>query len=160
MGARITRIQAIIICASVTICLLTWATLRLTSAGRRIRALANDPYLSTIVGVDTDRIILLVFMIGSGIAGAAAILISLDTDITPTMGFTALLMGVVAAIVGGVGNISGAIVGGLFVGLAQHLGVWKLPTEWQDAIVFAILIAFLLARPQGFLGKPMRRAGI
>jgi branched-chain amino acid transport system permease protein len=101
----------------------------------------------------------LAFAVGSGLAAGAAILISLDTDITPTMGFGALLLGVVAAIVGGVGSMPGAMLG-LLVGLAQHLGVWKLPTQWQDEIVFLILIAFLIARPQGLFGRPVKNIGV
>lgn len=160
VGARITSIQAIIIGVSIGLCLLTWVILRFTRFGRRVRAVANDSNLSAIVGVDTDRVILLAFAFGSALAAGAAILISLDTDITPTMGFGALLMGVVAAIVGGVGSIPGAMLGGLLVGLAQQLGVSKLPTQWQDAIVFLILIAFLIARPQGFLGKALKSTGV
>jgi branched-chain amino acid transport system permease protein len=76
------------------------------------------------------------------------------------MGFRALLMGVVAAIVGGVGSVPGAIIGGIFIGLVQHFGIWVLPTQWQDAIVFAILILFLLVRPQGVLGTPLKKAGV
>jgi branched-chain amino acid transport system permease protein len=67
-----------------------------------------------------------------------------------------LLIAITAAIVGGIGSIRGAIIGGLLVGLAQHVGVWKLPAQWQDGIVFAILVLFLLVRPHGFFGRPLR----
>lgn len=160
LGARITSIQVMIIFGSIALSLLTWALLRFTRVGRRVRAVANDADLSTIIGVNTDRVILLVFAVGSGLAAGAAILISLDTDITPTMGFGALLLGVVAAVVGGIGSVPGSMLGGLLVGLTQHIGVWKLPTQWQDAIVFLILVAFLIARPQGFFGRPIKNAGV
>jgi branched-chain amino acid transport system permease protein len=158
--ARITSIQLTIVGTSIALCFLTWSFLRFTRIGRQFRAVANDADLSTIVGVDSNKIILLAFVLGSILAAGAAILISLDTDITPTMGFGALLMGVVAAIVGGVGSIPGAMLGGLFVGILQQFGVLKLPTQWQDAVVFVILIVILIFRPQGFLGKRLRSTGV
>ena len=160
IGARITLIQIATIGVSIVLCLATWAVLRFTRIGRMIRAVANDAELSEIVGVNSKRVFLSVFAMGSGLAAIAAILISLDTDLTPTMGFNALLMGVIAVIIGGVGSIPGSFWGGLFVGLAQNVGVWKLPTQWQDSIVFLILILFLLLRPQGIFGRPLRKATV
>jgi branched-subunit amino acid ABC-type transport system permease component len=76
------------------------------------------------------------------------------------MGFNALLMGAAAAIIGGFGSVTGAWAGGLLVGIVQHLGVISLPTEWQDAIVFVLVITFLIFRPQGFFGRSIRTAEI
>jgi branched-chain amino acid transport system permease protein len=92
------------------------------------------------------------FAIGSALAGLAGILISFETNIEPTMGFNAILKGVIASIVGGIGSIPGAVIGGFFLGLAENLGIWKIQAGWKDAISFLILIIFLLLRPQGFLG--------
>ncbi len=158
--ARITPIQIAIIIVSGLLLLLCWAFMQKTKMGKAMRAVANDPELAKVVGIDTDRVILFTFVLGSALAAIAAILISLDTDMTPMMGFYALLMGVVAVIVGGVGSIPGAALGGLLVGMAQHLGVWKIPTQWQDTIVFLILIFFLLFRPQGFMGKVVKKAAV
>lgn len=160
--ARITTIQIITLVVSVLLYLLTWLYLRLTRMGRMVRAVANDPELSRIIGVNNDKIILRTFVLGSAMAAVASILISLDTDMTPTIGFNALLMGVVAAVIGGIGSVPGSALGGLLVGMAQHLGVWNrnITTQWQDTIVFVILILFLLIRPQGFLGKPIRKASV
>lgn len=159
-GARITPIQVGIIAVSVLLLALCWAFIKYSNKGKAMSAVANDPELARIVGIELDQVILFTFVLGSALAAIASILISFDTDITPTMGFDALLMGVVAAIVGGIGSIPGAFLGGLLVGMAQHLGVWKLPTQWQDAIVFGILIIFLLLRPQGLLGKPLKKAAV
>lgn len=159
-GAIVTPIQITTIAVSVLLSALCWFFIGYSSKGKRISAVANDPELSRIVGIDSDGVILLAVALGSALAAVAAIFIALDTDMTPMMGFSALLMGVAAAIVGGIGSIPGSMLGGLLIGLAQHLGVWKLPTQWQDAIVFLILILFLLLRPQGFLGKPLRRATV
>lgn len=159
-GAIVTPIQITTIAVSVLLSALCWFFIGYSSKGKRISAVANDQELSRIVGIDSDVVILLTFVLGSALAAVAAILIALDTDMTPMMGFNALLMGVAAAIVGGIGSIPGSMLGGLLIGLAQHFGVWKLPTQWQDAIVFMILILFLLMRPQGLLGKPLRRAAV
>ena len=159
-GARVTPIQISIIAVSVLLSTLCWVFIKYSSKGKAMSAVANDPELARIVGIQSDQVILFTFVLGSALAAIASILISFDTDMTPMMGFNALLMGVVAAIVGGIGSIPGALLGGLFVGMAQHIGVWKLPTQWQDAIIFVILILFLLLRPQGFLGKSLKKAAV
>jgi len=76
------------------------------------------------------------------------------------MGMNALMMGVVAVLIGGVGSIPGVALGALLLGLAQHLGVWKISSQWQDAIAFIILFVFLLFRPQGFLGRKMKKVEV
>ena len=121
--------------------------------GKTLRALANDSELAKLSGINSDRYILFAFAVGSFLAAVAAIMISFDTDMTPTMGFNALVLGVVAVIVGGISSLPGAAIGGLFIGLAQNLGVYWLPSKWQDTIAFVILILFLLFRPYGILGK-------
>jgi branched-chain amino acid transport system permease protein len=158
--ARITAIQIAIVAASWGLCSLTWAILRFSRWGRTMRAVANDRELSRVVGINSDRTILASILLGSALAAVAAILIALDSDMVPLMGFHALLMGVAAVIVGGVGSVPGALVGGLFIGLVQHLGVWKLPTQWQDTVVFVMVILLLLLRPQGFAGKPLQMSSV
>ena len=98
-------------------------------------------------------IIYWVFIIGSAIVGAAGILVGFDTGLEPTMGLALLLKGVIAAIVGGVGSISGAFLGAFLLGFVENFGIWHISGEWKDAIAFAVLILFLLFRPQGILGK-------
>jgi len=159
-GARITPIQITIIIVTALLLAVSWAFMKRTRLGKAMRAVANDPELARVVGIETDQVILFTFVLGSSLAGIAAILISLDTDMTPLMGFHALLMGVVAVIAGGIGSIPGVALGGLLVGMAQHLGVWKIPTQWQDTIVFLILIFFLLFRPQGFLGRVVKKSSV
>ena len=124
-----------------------------TKFGKSLRALSNDVELARLSGVNSNRYILYAFMIGSILAAVASIMISFDTDMTPTMGFNALVMGVIAVIVGGINSLPGAALGGLFIGLAQNLGVYWLPSKWQDTIAFGILILFLLFKPYGILGK-------
>ena len=158
--ARITPIQILIILVSLVLFIITALILTKTRMGKAVRAVANDPELAQIAGIDTDRVILYTFAIGSGLAAVAAILISFDIDMVPTMGFNALMMGVVAVIIGGMGSIPGAALGGLLLGLAQHLGVWQISSKWQDAIAFVILLFFLAFRPQGFFGRKVRKVEI
>ncbi len=159
-GARITQIQIMLIVVSIFLFVVTSFILKKTKIGKALRAVANDQELAFVQGVDSNKAILFAFGIGSALAAVAAILIAFDTDITPMMGFNALLMGVIAVIVGGIGSIPGAYLGGLLLGLAQHLGVWKLPSQWQDAIAFVILLVFLLIKPQGFLGRKLKKVEV
>lgn len=157
-GARITPIQVGSCLVSLVLSLATALALKTTRVGKVLRAVASDQILAAVCGVGVDRAILCTFAFGSALAGMAGILLALDVSMTPTMGMRALMMAVVATIVGGVGSISGAALGALLLGLAQHVGAWKLGSQWQDTIAFFILIVFLLVRPQGVMGKGLRKA--
>lgn len=159
MDASITLTQALIVAVSGLCILGCWAMLRLSSLGRRMEAVANDPELARIVGIDVDQVYRWVMGAGAALAGIAGILMACDADITPTMGMKPLMMGIVAVIIGG-NTLWGVAYGALLVGMAQHLGVIWLPTQWQDAIAFVIFVLFLLIRPQGFLGKPLRKTTV
>lgn len=152
LGAVITDIQFLIIVTSLILFFLGWLFTQKTKLGKAIRAVSDDPVGTRVVGINSEKIILTAFAIGSALAGAAGILISLETNIEPTMGFNAILKGIIASIVGGIGNIPGALFGGLFLGLAENLGIWKIPAAWKDTIAFTILIIFLLFRPSGIMG--------
>lgn len=157
-GARITCIQVMTICVSGALLTALEVFLRKTKIGKALRAVANDIELANVSGIEGDRIVLWAFGIGSALASLAGILVAFDIDMTPTMGMNALMVGIVAVIVGGEGNIAGVALGALLLGLARHLGVWNISSQWQDAITFVILLAFLLVRPEGFTGKRVRNA--
>jgi branched-chain amino acid transport system permease protein len=152
-SAVVTSTQIIILIVSIIVMVGLWAFIDKTKIGKAMRAVSDDPIAASVVGINPERTILICFAIGSAIAGAAGILISLETNIEPTMGFAAILKGIIASIVGGIGSIPGAMLGGFFIGIAENLGIAWIPSGWKDAISFAILIIFLLARPQGILGK-------
>jgi branched-chain amino acid transport system permease protein len=160
LNARITPIQLVMLFINLGLYVLVVLGLRYTRAGKRLRAVANNQELACIVGMDSAQTILAAFLIGSSLAGVAAVLVAYDTGLWPVMGFNALLFGVVGMVIGGVGNISGAFLGGLAVGFAQQISAWVLPSKWQDAVVFLILTAFLFLRPQGFLGKHLRKVSV
>jgi len=153
LGAVITDIQIIILVVSILLMIIIWQFIQKTKLGKAMRAVSDDPTAANVVGINPEKTILASFAIGSALAGAAGILISFETNIEPTMGFTAILKGIIASIVGGIGSIPGAVLGGFFLGLAENLGIWKISAGWKDSIAFVILIIFLLIRPWGFLGK-------
>jgi branched-subunit amino acid ABC-type transport system permease component len=158
MGARLTTMQVITILCSSVLVPATYIFLRFTGIGKRMRAVACDKELAWTTGVRVDLILLWAYLVSALLAGVSAILVGLDTDLTPTMGFPAFMVAVVVCIVGGVGYIFGAIAGAVLISLAQQLGVWTIGSQWQDAIAFMTLLIFLLFRPQGFLGKKVKTA--
>ncbi len=160
LHGRITPIQIVIILVSVILVFVCWALMKHTKIGSAMRAVSSNDKLALISGIDTDKVILWAFALGSALAGIAAILISFDIDMTPTMGMNALMMGVIAVILGGVGSIPGVALGGLLLALAQNFGIWKISSQWQDVIAFIILLMFLLYRPYGFFGKGITKAKV
>jgi len=152
LGAVITDTQILIIISSLVLFFLCWLFIKKTKFGKAIRAVSDDSIGARVVGINPEKIIMIAFAIGSALAGAAGILISLETNIEPTMGLNVILKGIIASIVGGIGSIPGALFGGIFLGLAENLGIWKIQAGWKDTIAFAILIIFLLIRPSGIMG--------
>lgn len=156
-GASLTGVQVGILVISVVLPAVVLWWIRISNLGKAMRAVANDPLLAQVCGVDSDRIILWAFGIGSALAGVAGLLIALDVDMTPTMGMNAMMLGMVACIIGGMGRLAGVLLGALVLGLAQQFAVWFMGAEWQGTITFVVLFVFLLCRPQGFLGARMER---
>lgn len=159
-GAYITPVQLIIVGVSVVLVILVAAFLSSAKTGKAMRAVANDSELASFSGIESDRIILIAFAIGSALAGIAGILVAFDVDMTPTMGMNMLLMGVVAMIIGGVGSIWGIVLGSLLLATAQNLSAWYISSQWMDASAFIILLIFLLFKPEGFAGKKIKKAVI
>ena len=160
LGARLTLIQISIICVSAAMVAGVVMVLRLTKIGLAIRAVGNSPQLAGVSGISNNRVVLWTGGIASALAGTGGILVAMDVNMTPTMGMQALMMGVVAVIVGGIGRIGGIVLGALLLATAQHCGVWTIGSQWQDAIAFVILLIFLIVRPEGFLGKKVRKATV
>ncbi len=150
-GGAITQVQVIILLASLAVMLLLALFLRYTRPGRAIRAVGDDEEVARVVGVNTNKIISIVFLIAGAIGGLAGVLVGFDTGIEPTMGLSLLLKGVIAAIVGGIGNVYGGVLGAFILGAVENFGIWQISGEWKDAIAFGLLIIFLIFRPQGLL---------
>ena len=126
-----------------------------TPSGRAMRAVSHDFDSASLMGIDVNRIVTFTFILGSSLAGAGAMMTATFLG-TPLTTFYGLLPGVkafVAAVLGGIGNIPGAVVGGLLMGLAENIVVWAGYSDYKDSIAFVILIAVLMFRPGGILGS-------
>lgn len=118
-----------------------------------MRATAQDIEAAAFMGIDVDHIIVMVFLVGSALGGAAGTLVGLlFTQVDYYMGFQAGLKGFTAAVLGGIGNIGGAMLGGLLLGVTESLAVTFLPSAYKDVVTFLILITVLIFRPSGLLG--------
>ncbi len=125
-----------------------------TRIGTAIRAAAIDQGAASLMGINVDRVILTVFLLGPALGGAAGLLVGLQYgNINFLMGWSYGLKAFTAAVLGGIGNIPGAMVGGLLLGVLEALGAAYISTSWKDAIAFCVLIAVLIVRPTGILGE-------
>lgn len=152
-GAMLSSTQLLIIILSALTSIGLILLLNKTIFGRAVKAVSDDEEVARVVGINSGRIIGRLFFIGYAIAGLAGILVGLDTGIQPTMGMGLLLKGVIAAIIGGVGSIHGAILGAFLLGFVENFGIWQIPGEWKDAVAFLLLIVFLIFRPSGLIKK-------
>ena len=161
-GAQITEVQIIIMAVAA----LTMAGLMLlvnrTKMGRAMRATAENPAIAALMGVDANRIILLTFVIGSGLAALAGVMVSANYGIAHYhMGFLLGLKAFTAAVLGGIGNLAGAMVGGLLLGVIEALGAGYIGdltggmfgSNYQDVFAFFVLIVVLVFRPSGLMGE-------
>jgi branched-chain amino acid transport system permease protein len=126
-----------------------------TRTGKAMRAISYDREASSMMGIDVDFVIAITFLIGSALAGAAGVMTGLvypSGSLNPYMGFGAGLKAFTAAVVGGIGNIGGAVLGGLFIGMVETFTVAYLSSQFSDLILFSLLIIFMLFRSTGFRG--------
>ena len=157
-GARITSAQLLTVVCAAGLLVFTHWFLRFTAAGKKLRAVANNLELAHTAGIAVDSVILQACLLGAALAATAAVLVGLDTDLTPGMGLPALLVGVVVCIVGGVDRMGGTVLAAFLLACIQQLGIWAMGTQWQDAIAFLVLLIFLFFRPQGFWGRKVKKA--
>jgi branched-chain amino acid transport system permease protein len=145
--------------AAVTIPLMVGLTLfvKFTPLGKAMRATAQNPTAARLMGIDTDRVIGATFAIGGGLGGAASVVYSLYINtVSYQMGFQNGLYAFTAAVLGGIGNIPGAVLGGILIGLIRAWGSAYIGERWTSALVFAVLIVILVFRPSGVLGSRTR----
>ncbi len=154
MGLDIPLIRILLLAASIIIMIVLYLFIQKTRIGTAIRAAAIDQRASKLMGINVDRVIMIVFMIGPSLGGAAGLMVGLYYgQINFTMGWTYGLKAFTAAILGGIGNIPGAMVGGLLLGVIEALGAAYISIAWKDAIAFCVLIIILIVRPTGLLGE-------
>jgi branched-chain amino acid transport system permease protein len=154
LGVQVPVIRLMVLFASLSLMTLLYLFIQKTKIGTAIRAAAIDQGAARLMGIDVNRVILLVFMIGPALGGTAGLMVGLYYgQINFTMGWGYGLKAFTAAILGGIGNIPGAMVGGLLLGVIEALGAAYLSMAWKDAIAFLVLILILIVRPTGLLGE-------
>lgn len=152
-GIRISHTAVLVFAVSVALMLALQALVTRTSLGRAMRAVAQDPEAAGLMGIDSGKIVTRTFFIGSALAGAAGVLVALYyTQIDYMIGFSAGIKAFAAAVLGGIGNITGAMVGGLVLGVTEALASTLLDPAYADLAAFVILIGVLALRPGGLLG--------
>ncbi len=129
------------------------AFLKYTAFGKMVRAIGDDEEVSKVVGINTTYVITIVFFIGAVLAALAGLLSGHDTAVQPRMGLLLLLKGWIASVVGGIGNLYGALLGGFVLGMVEQFGIWDLAGEWKDGIAVLLLIMFLSFWPNGMIPR-------
>jgi len=146
--------RILVICVTFLLMALLTVMVKKTKVGKAMRATAQDTEAATFMGIDVDRIIVLVFLVGSALGGAAGTLVGLlFTQVDYYVGFQAGLKGFTAAVLGGVGNIFGAMMGGIILGLLESLATTFFPSAYKDVVAFLVLILVLILRPWGLMGE-------
>jgi len=159
-GASVSNVTIVIIVAALVFAVLTDIAINRTKFGRGIRAVAQDSTTATLMGVSRERIIMTTFLIGGLLAGAAALLYTLKVPqgIIYSGGFLLGIKAFSAAVLGGIGNLRGALLGGLLLGIMENYGQAVFGTQWRDVIAFVLLVLVLLIRPTGILGESLGKA--
>ena len=146
--------QILALVASIVIMAALYVFVNYTRAGTAMRAVSLDHDTSRLMGIDVNRVIMIVFMIGPALGSAAGMLVALYYgSFNFTLGWTFGLKAFIAAILGGIGNIPGAMLGGLILGVTESLGSYYMGAQWKDIIAYVLLALILIARPTGLLGE-------
>ncbi|MCB0936284.1 MAG: branched-chain amino acid ABC transporter permease [Mycobacterium sp.] len=159
-SATVSNVTLVIVAAALVLAVLTDIAINRTKFGRGIRAVAQDPVTATLMGVSRERIIMTTFLIGGMLAGAAALLYTLKVPqgIIYSGGFLLGIKAFSAAVLGGIGNLRGALLGGLILGIMENYGQALFGTQWRDVVAFVLLVLVLLIRPTGILGESLGKA--
>jgi branched-chain amino acid transport system permease protein len=159
-GVSISQGDVLAVAATIPLVLLLTTFISQSRLGRAMRATAQDPEAARLMGINVDTTISLTFLLGGMLAGAAGLIYALyQTTIWFFQGFQAGLIAFTAAVMGGIGNLAGAVLGGFIIGIIQQISDNRIGGEWTPAIVFAYLVLIMVFRPQGLLGEQTREAG-
>lgn len=151
-GILITNIQLTIILLTLGVFALLWFFLNKTNTGKSLRAISDNKELAEVLGINTQKAVIISFFIGSAIAGLGGVLVGLEQNLEPTMGMHLIIKGFTGAVIGGLTSIPGAIGGSYLLGVVENYGVWFLPSQFKEAIAYILLFVFLLFRPTGIFG--------
>jgi len=152
-GMRATPDQLAVLAVTALLVAAVHLLLTRTDTGRAMRAVAENPDLSRVAGIDVERVVRVTWLLGGALAAAGGFAAGLIVQIRPTMGFDLLLPLFAAAILGGIGSVPGAVLGGLVVGLCEAAATQTVGAEWRAAAGFVVLVAVLALRPRGIFGR-------
>jgi branched-chain amino acid transport system permease protein len=159
-GISISRGDLLAIGATIPLVLLLTTFMAGSRLGKAMRATAQDPEAARLMGINVDTTISLTFLLGGLLAGAAGLINTLyQTSVWYFQGFTAGLIAFTAAVMGGIGNLRGAVLGGFIIGCIQQISDNRIGNEWTPAVIFAYLVLIMTFRPQGLIGEETREAG-
>jgi branched-chain amino acid transport system permease protein len=159
-GVTITQGDVLSIGATIPLLLLLGSFITRSRMGKAMRATSQDPEAARLMGINVDTTISFTFLLGGLMAGAAGLIYALyQTTIWFFQGFTAGLIAFTAAVMGGIGNLQGAVLGGLIIGCIQQISDNRIGGQWTPAVVFAYLVLIMVLRPRGLLGEQTREAG-
>ncbi len=160
LGIRVQRADLLALLVTIPLVVAMVTFIIKSRLGKAMRATAQDPDAARLQGINVDTTISLTFLIGGMLAGAAGLIYALyQTTIWFFQGFQAGLIAFTAAVMGGIGNLQGAVLGGLIIGIIQQISDNRIGTQWTPAIVFAYLVLVMVFRPQGLVGEQTREAG-
>ncbi|TMM16500.1 MAG: branched-chain amino acid ABC transporter permease [Actinobacteria bacterium] len=153
--------KVLVVLAAIVMMILLDRFVGTSRLGRGIRATAQDPEMAVLMGVNIDRVIVLTFILGGLMAGVAALLFGTFFEVTQyNIGFLLGIKAFTAAVLGGIGNLRGALIGGFALGLIESYGASIFGAQWKDVIAFVVLVLVLLVRPTGLLGEQLARSRI
>ena len=159
-GISISRADLLAVAVTIPLVFLLTAFVNRSRLGKAMRATAQDPEAARLMGINVDTTISLTFLLGGLLAGAAGLIYALyQTNVWYFQGFTAGLIAFTAAVMGGIGNLRGAVLGGVIIGIIQQIADNRIGNEWTPAVVFAYLVLIMVFRPQGLIGEETREAG-
>lgn len=147
----ITDLLSVAVCLALFGCLVAY--LRWSKVGRQVRAVQSNPDLARVVGVDTPRVYAYTFALGSLVSLPAAFFIGLNSGLSTTIGFEAMLLGFVVAFAGGIGSLAGTMVASFGIGIVQSLSLQVIDSSWQATFTFGLLLILIILRPQGLFGR-------
>jgi neutral amino acid transport system permease protein len=150
---RVSDLQIMVIGLAAVMLTIVGLLLAKTLLGKSMRAVSDNFGLAEASGIDTNRVVVVTWMLSGALAGFAGVLAAIFVDVNPNLGWNLLLTIFAATILGGIGNAYGALIGGYVIGLAQEMSVLVIPSEFKTMVGFVVLILVLLVRPQGILGR-------
>ncbi|MDQ7779523.1 MAG: branched-chain amino acid ABC transporter permease [Planctomycetota bacterium] len=153
-GVRVNLLELVILGGTLLMLVLLHLFVTRTNMGKAMRATSQDMKMASLAGINVDRVISVTFVIGSALAAAAGVMVCMyEKNTCFDRGYLAGLKAFTAAVLGGIGNLPGAVVGGLLLGIVESLGIWLLSPDYKDVYAFIVLILVLLVRPTGLLGE-------